>query len=85
MDSASKSAFARQARLVQLLAGQFLHPVETLQTLSEPVQTDKNGRPIYHFQAFLGSGPYGTYGKQVAGLKAETGCFRNPFRAVRSW
>ena len=62
--------FARQVRLVQLLAGQFLHPVETLQTLSEPVQTDKNGRPIYHFQAFLGSGPYGTYGKHVAALKA---------------
>lgn len=57
---AAEDRFTRQARLVQLLAGQFLHPVETLQKLAEPVQTDQNGRPIYHFQASLGSGPYGT-------------------------
>ena len=79
----SEERFARQARLVQLLAGQFLHPVKTLQTLSEPVQTDKNGRPIYHFQAFLGSGPYGTYGKQVAGLKAGDWLFPEAFQGSK--
>ena len=79
----SEERFARQARLVQLLAGQFLHPVETLQKLSEPAQTDKSGRPIYHFQAFLGSGPYGTYGKQVAGLKAGDWLFPESFQGSK--
>ena len=79
----SEERFARQARLVQLLAGQFLHPVETLQTLSEPVQTDKNGRPIYHFQAFLGSGPYGTYGKQVAALKTGDWLYPESFQGSK--
>ena len=79
----SEERFARQARLVQLLAGQFLHPVETLQKLSEPAQTDKSGRPIYHFQAFLGSGPYGTYGKQVAGLKVGDWLFPEAFQGSK--
>ena len=75
--------FSRQARLVQLLAGQFLHPVETLQKLSEPVQTDQNGRSIYHFQASLGSGPHGTYGKHVAALKAGDWLFPEAFQGSK--
>ena len=79
----AEDRFARQARLVQLLAGQFLHPVETLQKLAEPVQTDQNGRPIYHFQASLGSGPYGTYGKHVAALKTGDWLFPESFQGSR--
>ena len=79
----AEERFARQARLVQLLAGQFLHPVETLKKLAEPVQTDQNGRPIYHFQASLGSGPYGTYGKHVAALKSGDWLFPESFQGSK--
>lgn len=82
-DFSAEERFSRQARLVQLLAGQFLHPVETLQKLSEPVQTDQNGRSIYHFQASLGSGPYGTYGKHVAALKAGDWLFPEAFQGSK--
>ena len=79
----TEERFARQARLVQLLAGQFLHPLETMQKLAEPIQTDQNGRPIYHFQASLGSGPYGTYGKHVAALKAGDWLFPESFQGSK--
>ncbi len=79
----AEERFARQARLVQLLAGQFLHPVETLQKLAEPVQTDQTGRSIYHFQASLGSGPYAIYGKHVAALKSGDWLFPESFQGSR--
>ena len=80
MGISAEERFARQAQLIPLLAGQILHPVKTLQRLAKPEQTDENGRVIYHFQAFLGAGVYGTFGKQVDALKEGDWLFPESFQ-----
>ena len=80
MGISAEERFARQAQLIPLLAGQFLHPVKTLKRLAKPEQTDENGRVIYHFQAFLGSGPYGTFGKRLDALNEGDWLFPESFQ-----
>ncbi|NBH83086.1 J domain-containing protein [bacterium C-53] len=52
---AEEIRFEFQVRLFQYLAMQYMNPVKTLHKLVEPVKTDKQGREIYRFRAFLGS------------------------------
>lgn len=44
-----------QIQLFHLLASQFIQPVECLEKLQQPEQTDAEGRKIYHFKGHLGT------------------------------
>lgn len=45
--------FKLQAKLVHCLIWQYTNPVKILRKIAEPEECDNQGRPIYHFPAFL--------------------------------
>lgn len=50
-----EAKFVFQAQIFQYLAMQYIDPVKTLKKIAEPVKTDRQGREIYCFRAFLGA------------------------------
>lgn len=61
--------FDCQLQLFHLLAGQFISPVSCMKKLTEPEETDEQGRNIYKFQAFLGTTGTGDLFSAMSKLK----------------
>lgn len=61
--------FEVRAHLLDLLAQQFVDPMQVLTYLSAPVKYDKDGRGIWHFRAWIGTKRRDSVFKQMMCLK----------------